>query len=74
MQPRELLGQAWARPDAQTFAPNVLGHINHFNVVSLVCIYLIVHPETAKDRARVVTKWIGVMKVRFRWHFAYLGV
>jgi len=60
IEPTELLNKAWNTPKLRHRSPNVLAMIHRFNVVSEWVAYMCVKPERARQRAKVMTRFIRI--------------
>eukprot|EP01119_Soliformovum_irregulare_P014145 TRINITY_DN3847_c0_g1_i2.p1 TRINITY_DN3847_c0_g1~~TRINITY_DN3847_c0_g1_i2.p1 ORF type:complete len:691 (-),score=233.60 TRINITY_DN3847_c0_g1_i2:34-2106(-) len=57
---RELLGQRWTGKDKQEYAPQILAFIQRFNKVSSWVTSTLVHVESTKSRAELLSRFIEV--------------
>ena len=65
VQPGELQGLPFAKKEKATLAPNVVGLINHFNVMSRWVCTQVVRQPTVRERARCLRLFIAFARVSF---------
>lgn len=69
MQPSELLGQCWAKPQLHHRAPHVMDMVNRFNTVGNWVAKCIIEPLGLKSRVKRFEKMIATAKVEFIYLF-----
>ncbi|XP_077968513.1 uncharacterized protein LOC120331408 isoform X1 [Styela clava] len=62
IQPQELTGCGWIKKDKHEIAPNVVQMTQRFNNTSFYVVHEVLHAQTLKIRAEVVTHFIRIAK------------
>jgi len=62
IEPRECLGQAWAKKDKEKRCPNLLRMIQNFNYVSKWVAFTLVSEKDTKKRVKLVSHFIAIMQ------------